>query len=233
MIQACIFDLDGVIVDTAKYHFEAWLALAHSLEIPFTKVDNEAMKGLSRKASLDVLLSLGDQKYSLDQQQELLTRKNDIYLESVKDMDGSAILPGVVELLNLLKKHDIKIALGSASKNARPILDKIGLTDQFDFIVDGNDVKRAKPDPEVFLKGATLLRCLPPVTMVWEDSAKGIDAALAGGFITVGIGQAKYLNHAHEVISSLVDVDMNFILDLQHRMSSVRALTNELSKGKS
>jgi len=207
MIQACIFDLDGVIVDTAKYHFEAWLALAHSLEIPFTKVDNEAMKGLSRKASLDVLLSLGDQKYSLDQQQELLTRKNDIYLESVKE--------------------------GSASKNARPILDKIGLTDQFDFIVDGNDVKRAKPDPEVFLKGATLLRCLPPVTMVWEDSAKGIDAALAGGFITVGIGQAKYLNHAHEVISSLVDVDMNFILDLQHRMSSVRALTNELSKGKS
>ena len=225
MIEACIFDLDGVIVDTAKYHFEAWLVLARSLDIPFTEVDNEAMKGLSRKDSLDILLSLGSQTYTQGKKQELLSKKNSTYLKLVKDMDESEILPGVVRLLELLKENKIKIALGSASKNARPILDKIKLTDRFDVIVDGNDVKRAKPDPEVFLNGASLLNSPPSSTIVWEDSAKGIDAALAGGFITVGIGQAKYLSHAHTVITNLRDIDMNFMADLEQKISSVRTMT--------
>jgi len=214
MIEACIFDLDGVIVDTAKYHFKAWSQLARSLDITFTEVDNEPMKGLSRKDSLDILLSHGEQAYTQEEKQEFLLIKNNTYLKLVKDMDESEVLPGVEELLALLKENNIKIALGSASKNARPILDKIGLTNRFDVIVDGNDVKRAKPDPEVFLKGASLLGCLPSSTIVWEDSAKGIDAALSGGFRSVGIGHVKYLNHAHIVIPSLRDIDMNFITDI-------------------
>jgi len=211
MIEACIFDLDGVIVDTAKYHFLAWQKLAQKLGITFTEVDNESMKGISRRASLDLLLSLGDETYGEHDIQKFLISKNVCYLELVEDMDDTEILPGVKELLLLLRKHNIKIALGSASKNARLILEKIGLTDYFDAIVDGNDVKNAKPDPEVFLTGAKLLDSPPARTIVWEDSAKGVDAALAGGFLAVGIGQAKYLNHAHKVVSHLEYIDMAFI----------------------
>jgi len=127
MIEACIFDLDGVIVDTAKYHFKAWSQLACSLDITFTEVNNEPMKGLSRKDSLDILLSHGEQAYTQEEKQEFLLIKNNTYLKLVKDMDESEVLPGVEELLALLKENNIKIALGSASKNARPILDKIGV----------------------------------------------------------------------------------------------------------
>ena len=222
MIEACIFDLDGVVVDTAKYHFRAWSQLADYLDIPFTEEDNEVMKGLGRSDSLDMLLRLTDKSYTDDEKQEFLTRKNESYLSLVDDMDAAAILPGVISLLELLKEHGIKVALGSASKNARLILDKIGLTDRFDIIVDGNDVERPKPDPEVFLKGAAQLGALPENTIVWEDSAKGLDAALAGAFLTVGIGQAKYLDHAHQVVSDLLNIKINFVTDFESKINLLK-----------
>ncbi len=225
MIKGCIFDLDGVIVDTAKYHFRAWKQLADYLDITFTEEDNEKMKGLSRVASLEILLKLGKQSYLEEQKEDFLKQKNQSYLELVADMDAAEILPGVLDLLAELRKYDMKIALGSASKNARLILDKISLLDEFDAIVDGNDVKRAKPDPEVFLTGATLLGIRPEAAIVWEDSAKGIDAALTGGFLTVGIGQAKYLNHAHKVVENLLDIDIDFIRDLDANSNAVLTMT--------
>lgn len=213
-IQGCIFDLDGVIVDTAKYHFMAWKELADNLGITFTEVDNERMKGISRRDSLEILLGLGDVHLSDGDKEKYLVSKNDSYLNFVADMDQSEILPGVRELLHLLKEQKIKVALGSASKNARLILEKVGLTSQFEAIVDGNDVSKAKPDPEVFLIGAELLATQADKTVVWEDSAKGIDAALSGGFKTVGIGSPDYLGHAHRVVKNLIGIDMDYIHEL-------------------
>jgi len=213
MIDACIFDLDGVIVDTAKYHYLAWKRLADHLEIPFDEEDNERMKGISRRASLDRLLALGDKQYSERDIQKYYLTKNVWYLESVEGMDQSEILPGVVEFIETLETAHVKIALGSASKNARHILGLIGLSERFDAIVDGNDVVRSKPDPEVFLNGAKLLGSSPDRTLVFEDSAKGIDAAIAGGFRTVGIGQVMYLGHADMVVSGFNALTLEQITD--------------------
>lgn len=215
-ITACIFDLDGVIVDTAKYHYQAWLKLAIKLGLPFNEEENEKMKGISRMDSLEMMLKLGDRAYSDIDKQKYCAAKNTWYLDLVSDMDKSEILPGIVEFIDHLKKENIKIALGSASKNARRILTLVELTESFDEIVDGNDVIMSKPDPEVFLKGAKLLGTKPNETIVFEDSAKGIDAAIAGAFRTVGIGVPAHLGHADIVIENLVDTtifDLSKILD--------------------
>ncbi len=203
MTEACIFDLDGVIVDTAKYHFKAWQRLADLLEIPFTEEDNEKMKGISRVASLDRLIALGEKTYSNKDKEKFCLTKNVWYLEYVSDINQSEVLPGIIDFIAQLKKKSIKIALGSASKNARKILSLVELTEAFDIIVDGNDVINSKPDPEVFLKGAEALSSSPSRTIVFEDSAKGIDAAKAGGFRTVGIGQDIHLGHADIVVEDL------------------------------
>lgn len=215
MIEACIFDLDGVIVDTAKYHYLAWKRLAEYLSIPFTAQDNEKMKGISRRASLERLLELGEKKYDAHEKDKFYLTKNIWYLESIKGMNESDILPGVPQFLEVLKAQNIRIALGSASKNARPVLDLIGLTEKFEVIVDGNDVVNSKPDPEVFLKGAKLLNKPPKKVVVFEDSAKGIDAAKAGGFKTVGLGLEEHLGHADVVFGSFNEFsleDLNSVL---------------------
>ncbi len=216
-ITACIFDLDGVIVDTAKYHYQAWHQLALKLDLPFNEQENEKMKGISRMDSLEMMLKLGDREYSDIDKQKYCAAKNTWYLDLVSDMDKSEILPGIVEFIDHLKKENIKIALGSASKNARRILALVGLTDSFDEIVDGNDVIKSKPDPEVFVKGAGLLGTKPQHTIVFEDSAKGIDAAIAGSFKTVGIGSPDHLGHADIVVENLVNTS---IFDLSKRLES-------------
>lgn len=199
-ISACIFDLDGVIVDTARFHYLAWKRLTEELDIPFDEEKNELLKGISRKASLEMILHLANIRLSNDSFEEYLIKKNDWYLEFLDSMDESHILPGVFEFLNELKNANIGIALGSASKNARTVLEILKIEDMFDAVVDGNDVVHSKPDPEVFLKASALLGVMPSSSIVFEDSMKGIEAAIRGNFRTVGIGNQTTLKEAELVI---------------------------------
>ena len=203
-IQACIFDLDGVIVDTAKYHFIAWQRIAHSLNIPLTEIDNEALKGISRVASLEKIVEKGNIEISEKTKKQLLSQKNEWYLEFLEDMDRSELLSGVLHFLNELRLNKIRIALGSASKNARKVLDILDIAHLFDVIIDGNDVINSKPNPEVFIKGAQGLNVMANNSVVFEDSMKGIEAAIAGGFKSIGIG-GENLNAADYVIPGFDD----------------------------
>ena len=196
LIQAFIFDLDGVIVDTAKYHFQAWNRLAKSLGFEITEEENERLKGVSRMESLELILELGGIKKSQDEKELLAEKKNKWYLEYIHNLKKSEILPGIEDLLEDLQDKGIKIALGSASKNSRPILERIGLVPYFDVIVDGNMTTKSKPDPEVFLKGAEMLGLAPANCVVIEDSIKGVEAANLGGFKSVAIGDEPELQIA-------------------------------------
>lgn len=196
-IQACIFDLDGVLVDTARYHFLAWRRLANELGFDFTEADNERLKGVSRMKSLDIILELGGVAMSEQEKAAGAARKNDWYLSYVGEMTPAEILPGVLAFLEDLQRQGIRIALGSASKNARTILERVGLTAFFDAIVDGTMVHLAKPDPEVFLKGAGLLGLAPGGCIVFEDAQAGVEAARRAGMYVIGIGEPDILNQAH------------------------------------
>ena len=207
MITACIFDLDGVIVDTAKFHFLAWKQLAEHLGVEFSEEDNEHLKGVSRMQSLEYILLKGDIQLSNEEKLRLATLKNEWYVESIKHIDASEILPGSEELLKDLKKNRIKISLGSASKNAKAILNGIGLMSYFDFISDGNSTDKSKPDPEVFLIAAKGVNELPENCLVVEDSIKGIEAANVGGFRTLGIGDPNILTEAEFIVKDLTAVN--------------------------
>ena len=209
--KAFIFDLDGVIVDTAKYHYLAWLKIANELGIEFTHEHNELLKGVSRVRSLDIILGLGNVEASQEDKNKWLVQKNEDYLSYLVDMDESEILPGVMPVLQYLKEQNQLIALGSASKNARPILEKTGTLAYFNAIVDGNDVSNAKPDPEVFLIAAKLLGKKPEDSIVFEDSVAGIQAANIGGMISVGIGEASTLHEAKHLFKDFTHIDKNFI----------------------
>lgn len=209
--KAFIFDLDGVIVDTAKYHYLAWKKIANELEIEFTHEHNELLKGVSRVRSLDIILELGKIEASQEDKNKWLFEKNENYLSYLVDMDNSEILPGIMPILDYLKEQKQLIALGSASKNARPILEKTGILTYFDTIVDGNDVSNAKPDPEVFLIAAKLLGRKPEDSIVFEDSVAGIQAANIGGMISVGIGEAATLHEAKYLFKDFTFVDKDFI----------------------
>lgn len=206
-----IFDLDGVIVDTAKYHYLAWQKIAEKLGIEFTPHHNEKLKGVSRVRSLEIILELGKISATDQEKQLWLTQKNDDYLSYLTDIDSSEILPGVMPILSHLETLKQPIALGSASKNARPILEKTGIIDLFDAIVDGNDVSQAKPDPEVFLVAARKLNLVPEDCIVFEDSEAGIQAANIAGMISVGIGDAKVLHEAAFNFPDFTHMDTAFI----------------------
>lgn len=193
MIKGCLFDLDGVLVDTAKYHFLAWQRLAEELGITFTHEDNERLKGVSRMRSLDIILEIGQVTLDESQKITLADKKNEWYKEYIMKMDESEILSGVAEFLAHLKAQGVKIALGSASKNSPIILERTGLAKFFDAIVDGNDVSAAKPDPEVFLLGAKRLGLNPDECIVFEDAQAGIEAAQAGGMKVVAVGTEELL----------------------------------------
>ena len=209
--KAFIFDLDGVIVDTARYHFLAWQKLAQELGIEFTPEHNEQLKGVSRVRSLDLILELGKVTASQEDKNRWLVQKNEEYLEYLKDIDYSEILPGVMPILQFLKEKNQVIALGSASKNARPILEKTGIIQYFDAIVDGNDVTNAKPDPEVFLQAAKLLGASPENAIVFEDSVAGVQAANTANMTSVGIGEETILHEAKYIFKDFTFMDVSFV----------------------
>lgn len=209
-----IFDLDGVIVDTAKYHFLAWKKLANEIGIDFTHAHNEQLKGVSRVKSLEIILNLGNIQASQEQKNLWLDQKNQDYLSYLINVDQSEILPGVMVVLNYLKKHHQRIVLGSASKNAKPILEKTGIIEMFDAIVDGNDVSNAKPDPEVFVLGAKKVNAYLKDCIVFEDSVAGIQAANIAEMTSVGIGDAKILGEAKYVFQDFTNIDLQFIENL-------------------
>jgi len=209
-----IFDLDGVIVDTAKYHYLAWKNLANSLGFDFTEAQNEQLKGVSRVESLEILLQLGNVTLSEEKKQTLLIEKNKEYLEYVHHMTSDEILPGVNRLLTFLETNTIKFALGSASKNAPLILEKVGLIHRFSAIVDGNDVSKAKPNPEVFLIGAKKINMKPENCVVVEDAIAGVQAANSANMISIGIGDAKVLSEANYVFDTMEAITSDFLKNL-------------------
>lgn len=203
-IKACIFDLDGVIVDTAVYHYQAWKRLAAELGFDFTEHQNEQLKGVSRMASLDLLLEWGKITGTSDAEKEqMATRKNEWYVEMINRMTPAEILPGAKEFVRSCRDAGIKTAIGSASKNTPTILNNLQLRHLFDAVVDGNSVSRPKPDPEVFLKGAEALGVAPAACVVFEDAIAGIEAAINGGMKAVGIGSPELLKDAAIVVSGL------------------------------
>ncbi len=214
MKRGFIFDLDGVIVDTAKYHYLAWKKLANQLGFEFTKEQNELFKGVSRKRCLDILLDIGKIAATEEQFDTWMVEKNVDYLEYINKMDDSEILPDVPKILKYLKENRIPIALGSASKNAKPILEKVGLLSYFDVIVDGNNVTKAKPDPEVFLLAARQLGVNSVDCIVFEDAVAGIEAANTAKMISIGIGDENVLSHAQFNFKNFTDISTNFIKDL-------------------
>lgn len=202
-MKAFIFDLDGVIVDTAKFHFVAWRRLANELGFDFTEHQNEQLKGVSRKESLDLILSWGGVTLSDEDKELWMTRKNDWYLALVNTMTADDILPGTLDFLDQLKANHIKIGLGSASKNAVMILERVGILNYFDSIMDGTKTTKSKPDPEVFLKAAEELGVTPTEAYVVEDAEKGVQAAKRGGFQCLGIGTKDVLVEADIVVTGL------------------------------
>lgn len=202
-MKGAIFDLDGVIVDTAKYHYLSWRSLAGELGFPFTEQDNERLKGVSRMRSLDILLEIGGLEYSEAEKLAMAEKKNRLYVEYISGLDESELLPGVRAYLNALRARGVAIALGSASKNAEFILEKLNIAELFDVVIDGNKVARAKPDPEVFQSACRELGLEPQDCVVFEDAEAGVAAGKAAGMQVVGIGKAEVLEAADLVISGL------------------------------
>ncbi|GAB5525086.1 MAG: beta-phosphoglucomutase [Roseivirga sp.] len=209
--KACIFDLDGVIVDTVPAHFTAWKAMADELNIPFSEEENEHLKGVSRVDSMKRILAMGNMEKSDQEILDYTTRKNDIYVEIISKMTPTDILPGVLDFIDLLRQHDIAIAIGSSSKNTPTILKAVGLDKTFDAIVDGNQVTHSKPDPEVFLKGAAQLHFSPEECIVLEDAISGVEAAKRGGMKCVGVGDANVLNAADVVVTDMTELNIDFL----------------------
>lgn len=215
--KGIIFDLDGVIVDTAKFHFIAWRKLANDLGFDITEEQNEQLKGVSRIHSLQKILKWGEIELSEEEFQKQTNQKNENYLSYVEKMDESEILPGVRKVIDFLSERNIPFALGSASKNAPLILEKIGLHEKFDAIVDGNDVSKAKPSPEVFLVAAEKLGLAPEDCIVFEDSVAGIQAANNAKMISIGIGENEVLHEADYVFPDFTEITTEFIEELLNK----------------
>ena len=216
MIEAIIFDLDGVIVDTARFHYQAWKRLAQELGFNFSLEQNERLKGVSRMESLALLYEFGGLELpSKEKQIELATKKNDWYRENILKMTPNDLLPGVEKFLNELKKANYKIAIGSSSKNAGTILEKIGYDNFFDAVIDGTKISNSKPDPEVFLKAAEALNIPPENCVVFEDAHAGIEAAQKANMKTIGIGDKQVLFNADVVITDLVNIDKTILNKLK------------------
>jgi kojibiose phosphorylase len=196
-----IFDLDGVLTDTAEFHYLAWQRLADEENIPFNRHANEALRGVSRRASL--MLIIGDRPYSEAQIQEMMERKNRYYVEFIQNITSKDLLPGAIALLDELRQAGIKIAIGSASKNAHPVVERLGIANKIDAIADGYSVQQPKPAPDLFLFAAQQLGLPPQQCVVVEDAKAGIEAALAAGMWAIGIGPPERVGAAHIVLPSL------------------------------
>jgi beta-phosphoglucomutase len=211
---ACIFDLDGVLVDTAVYHYQAWKKLANSMGFDFSHAQNEQLKGVNRMRSLDMILNWGGITKTEAEKEELAGLKNSWYVEMISKMSATEVLPGTLELLQELQSQGIKMALGSASKNSGLILERTQLAHFFDAVVDGNSVTTSKPDPEVFVKGAELLNTPASNCIVFEDASAGVQAALAAKMAVVGIGDAENLPGADRIIKDLAGITVAELKEL-------------------
>ena len=213
MIKAVIFDLDGVLVTTDELHYRAWKQLADEENIKgFTRADNIRQRGVSRMASLEVLLEKAENEYSDAEKEILADRKNNIYVKSLESLDKSAVLDGVFEFIAYLKEKGIKTAVGSASKNTPMILEKTGLTEFFDAVSCGLDTQKSKPDPEVFLLAADRLNTSYSECLVIEDSDAGIEAAKRGGMYALAVGAAQNNTQADFRAQSLADAAIKTII---------------------
>jgi kojibiose phosphorylase len=210
-IKAIIFDLDGVLTNTAEYHYRGWKRLADELGVPFDRQRNEALRGISRRRSLELVL---DGRAATEEQiEEWMERKNRYYVEFVQQMTPDDILPGALALMTEIRRAGIKIGIGSASKNTHLVLDRLHLGDTIDAVSDGHSVERPKPAPDLFLHCARQLGIVPGQSIVVEDAASGVEAALAGGFWAVGLGPEERVGAAHAVFPSLEGVSLQDILE--------------------
>lgn len=212
--KACIFDLDGVIVDTVPAHYIAWKMVANELDITFTEEDNEQLKGVSRQESMRRILKIGNVELPDEEVQDLVARKNERYVEIISKMTPEDILPGVKECIALLEENQIKIAIGSSSRNTPIILKAVGLDKVFPVVVDGNKITHSKPHPEVFLKGAEQLGVNPKDTVVFEDAYSGVEAAHRGGMKCIGVGEEEVLGDADAVLPDLQNFDLKIFNSL-------------------
>ena len=212
MIKGFLFDLDGVIVETAIFHYQAWRKMANDLGFDISEEFNEGLKGISRMDSLNLILEHGNIALTESEKMNWATKKNEHYLTLVSKMTANDILPGVKEFFTQIKQTDIKIALGSVSKNAKLILEGVGLINEFDAIIDGTKITKGKPDPEVFLKGAVELGLSPEECLVFEDAVAGVEAGKNAGMMVVGIGKTEVLTKADIVFSSFEKIDLKQLL---------------------
>lgn len=223
-IRAVIFDLDGVIVSTDELHFRGWKRLADEEGIPFTREDNERLRGVSRMESLELILEKASRSYSIEEKRAMAERKNAYYRDSLGALSPADILPGVMETLKELRRRGVKLAIGSSSKNAGPILKAIGLQDAFDAVADGTHIERSKPDPEVFTLAGRRLGVSPPQCLVVEDADAGVEAGLAAGMPVLAVGSAA--GHPRASLSardlSQISVDAMLAVRLDASLSGDR-----------
>ena len=205
MIKACIFDLDGVIVDTARYHYLAWKRLATELGVDLTLEDNERLKGVSRGRSLDIILELGGISLGELEKERLANKKNTWFVDYIERMAPEEIFPGVKSLMRGIREQGIKLALASSSKNAKTVVQLLHIRDEFDAIVDGTMITHTKPHPEIFLMAAQMLGVDPANCVVFEDAEAGIEAAIAAGMKCVGVGSPVLLKDANRIVSATSD----------------------------
>jgi len=213
-VKAVIFDLDGVITDTAEHHYLAWKTIGDELGLPFTRPFNENLKGVSRMESLRLLLSLSSEPLNFTDEQldDLATRKNEIYKQLIQQIKPEDVLPGIPELLAELKQNGIKTAIASASKNAFSVIDSLQMGQQFDIIVDAATITHSKPDPEVFLRAAQLLEIDPQLCVGVEDAVAGVEAIKAANMAAIAIGEAEAFPHADLVLSSTKQLSLQQVL---------------------
>jgi len=214
MIRAAIFDLDGVIVDTAHYHYIAWKRLASELNVNLTIDQNERLKGVSRMRSLEIILELGNLSFSEEEKEKLATRKNDWFVEYIESIRPQEIFPGVKEFILELKDKGIKVALASSSKNAKRVVELLEVNNLFETIVDGTMITHTKPHPEIFLLAASRLGVPPAECVVLEDAEAGVAAAIAAGMKCVGIGSVEQLGKADKVVTNTADLSIGDLISL-------------------
>jgi kojibiose phosphorylase len=209
-IQGCIFDLDGVLTDTAEYHYQGWQRLADELGVPFDRARNEALRGVSRRRSLELLL--GERHYPEAQMQEMMERKNCYYQELLTQVTPADLLPGVGNVLQAARAADLKIGIGSASKNARKVVQLLHIMPYIDALADGYSVVRPKPAPDLFVYAAGLLQVAVDACVVFEDAAAGVEAARVAGMYTVGLGPVERVGQADLVLPNLASMTLPDIL---------------------
>lgn len=210
-VKAVIFDLDGVLTDTAEYHYQSWKKLAQEEGIPFTREDNEQLRGVTRRQSLEILLK--GKTLSEDKMKELMVKKNEYYQELIDNITEGDLIPGVEDLLNQLKRGGYKLAVASASRNARTVIKNLDIEKRFEIIADGYSVKNNKPAPDLFLYAADKLGVEPEECIVIEDAESGIEAALAAGMHTVGIGPEERVGQADFRYDKIKDIKLADIVN--------------------